>query len=534
MKRLLSLLLVVLFLGSVLAACTGKPAAGDENAFVIGLDSDIIRLDPALAYDFTTNPVVNQITQGLLVFDEENKLQPLLASSWEQVDDLTYVYQIRDDVTFSDGTPMTMDDVIYSMERHQDEAVNSYLGWMYDSVKTIEATGDWELTVTLSQPDANWQYVPATTAGHVIEKAYAEKAGDKLGDAETGVVGTGPYVFESWKSGSEVVLVKNEAYWNTEDAGYFDKLVFKIVPDDTTRVTALKTGDLDCILPTPAAQMDLLDSDANITHVTSPGFGVTFLAFNTQKEPFNNAAVRHAIEMAIDFDAIQTGLVKQAGDPSTALPSSNALFTIEPERWTTYLEQAPKHKLDVDAAKALLAEAGYPEGFTCDLMVNEDGLRNDIALVINQNLAAIGITANIVKVSGDEHTRYQFGDAETLDENGLRGYDMIIAGWEADFPDPAGNLQPLYQGGISSNTADYNNAALNALIAKQSAESDPTVRNDLLFQAMDIAVADMPYLFLFYPIKSIAINSAYEGVYMNASWIWNIHFQGVHPVAEAQ
>jgi len=186
----------------------------------------------------------------------------------------------------------------------------------------------------------------------------------------------------------------------------------------------------------------------------------------------------------------------------------------------------------VDGARALLAEAGYPEGFTCDLMVNEDGLRNDIALVINQNLAAIGITANIVKVSGDEHTRYQFGDAETLDENGLRGYDMIMAGWEADFPDPAGNLQPLYQGGSSYNSADYNNAAVNELITKQAAESDPTVRNDLLFEAMEIAVEDVPYLFLFYPVKGIAINKEYTGVSMNASWIWNIHFQGVHPVAE--
>ena len=533
MKRMLSALLAVLFLASVLAGCTGKPTAGDENTFVIGLDSDIIRLDPALAYDFTTNPVVNQITQGLLVFDEENQLQPLRASSWEQVDDLTYVYQIRDDVTFSDGTPMTMDDVVYSLERHRDEAVSSYLGWMYDNVDTI-TTGEWELTVKLSQPDANWQYVPATTAGHVVQKAFAEEAGDKFGDATTGLVGTGPYVFESWKSGSEVVLLKNEAYWNTEDAGHFEKLIFKIVPDDTTRVAALKTGDLDCILPTPAAQMDLLDNDENITHATAPGFGVTFLAFNTQKEPFNNVAVRQAIGMAIDFDAIQNGLVKQAGDASTALPSSNALFTVESERWMAYLDKAPAHTFDVEGAKALLAEAGYPEGFECNLMVNEDGLRNDIALVINQNLAAIGITANIVKVSGDEHTRYQFGDPETLDENGLRGYDMIMAGWEADFPDPAGNLQPLYQGGNSSNTADYNNAAVNTLLIEQAAESDPTVRNDLLFAAMDIAIADMPYLFLFYPVKGIAINKDYTGVSMNASWIWNIHFQGVQPVAEAE
>ena len=137
---------------------------------------------------------------------------------------------------------------------------------------------------------------------------------------------------------------------------------------------------------------------------------------------------------------------------------------------------------------------------------------------------------NINKVSTDEHTAYQFG--EKLDANGLRDYDMIMAGWEADYPDPSGNLTPLYQGGNSSNAAAYQNDEVDKLIADQAQSSDPTQRNDDMFQAFDIITQDVPYVFLYYPVKNIAMNKAYTGVTMNASWIWNIHFQSVHPVSE--
>ena len=132
-------------------------AAEGESTFTIALDSDIVALDPIYAYDFTTNPVVNQITESILKFDTEGSLQPSLASSWEQVDDVTYTYQIRDDVTFSDGTPMTMDDVLFSVNRNLDPEYGSYLNWMFDSVDSIEQTGDWELTVRLKEPSVNWQ-----------------------------------------------------------------------------------------------------------------------------------------------------------------------------------------------------------------------------------------------------------------------------------------------------------------------------------------------------------------------------------------
>lgn len=533
-SRILALVLCVAMLATVLTACGGSgsgdnSAAADKDTFTVALDSDIVKLDPAFAYDFTTNPVVNQITQGLLTFDEENQLQPMLASSWEQVDDVTYVYQIRDDVTFSTGDPMTMDDVLFSLERTMDADTASYLGWMFDNVASIQQTGDWELTVTLSEPDATWQYVPGTTACHIISKAHAEEVGDQLGTPDGGLVGTGPYKFVSWQNGTSVELTRNENYWG-EDAGYFENLTFKIITEDTTRVTALQTGDVDCTVAPPENMLDVIAGDSNLTMTSSSGFGVTFLAFNTEKAPFDNADVRNAIYTAIDLDTIYSSLIKSAGEPASVLPNSAALYGTESQAWTEYAANAPQHTYDVEAAKALLAEAGYADGFTCALTINDNSLRNSMALAIQEQLAEIGITVTINKVSTDEHTAYQFG--EILDANGLRDYDMLMAGWEADYPDPSGNLLPLCQGDNSSNAAAYNNETVTGLINQQLKLSDPTERNDLLFQALDIVAEETPYIYLYYPVKNIAMNSAYEGVTMNASWIWNIHFQDVHPVAQ--
>lgn len=541
-RRIIALAACAALMLAALSACgggPGDPASGGANldangganagkdTFTIALDSDIVALDPAFAYDFTTNPVIIQITQGLLTFDEDNQLQPMLASGWEQVDELTYVYQIRDDVTFSDGSAMTMEDVIYSMERVADPATASYLGWMYDNVASIEQTGDWELTVTLSSPDATWRYVPGTTACHVISKAHAEAAGDKLGTPEGGLIGTGPYKFVSWQNGSSVELTRNENYWGG-DAGYFERLVFRIITEDATRVTALQTGDVDCTVAPPENMLEVMQGDENLTLTSSSGFGVTFLAFNTAKAPFDSAEVRNAIYAAIDLETIYTALVKNAGEPSTALPSSSALFSIEPERWSAYAAGLPAHTYDPDAAREMLARAGYAGGFDCSITISDNSLRESIALAIQDQLGQVGINVTIDKVSTDEHTAYQFGDI--LDAGGLRDYDMLMAGWEADYPDPSGNLQPLYQGGNSSNAAAYDNEEVTALIARQIQSSDPSERNDLMFQAFDIITADTPYVFLYYPVKNIAINKAYTGVTMNASWIWNIHFQDVHPV----
>ena len=524
MKKLLAGVLSAAVAVSMIGSAQITFAAEDENTFTIALNSDIVALDPAFAYDFTTNPVVNQITQGLLTVNENNELEPQLASSWEATEDVTYVYQIRDDVTFSDGTPMTMDDVLFSLERIKNPETASYLLWTFDNVDSFEQTGDWELTVHLKEPSATWKYIFATTAGHIISKEFYEANEDTFGTAESGLMGTGPYVFDSWTSGQEIVLVKNENYWDKDQEIEMDKLVFKIIPEDTTRASALMSGEVDFTPNTPSDMVETLKKSDNLEVQDVETMGIQFLAFNTQRAPFDDVNVRKAIASAIDLSSLQENIIKDAGKEGGCLPNSSVLYTINPDEWEDYVANADYTSYDLDKAKEYMAASEYADGFDCSMLITESSLSYSLGLAIQEALKELNINVELIKLSSDEHTAYQFG--EYFDEDGNRDYDMILAGWEADYPDVSGNIEPLlasYNAGEGgSNAAVYTNEEVDKLLKEQAASLDDEERNQKLFEVMDIVNQDTPYVFVMYPNRQATMNKAFTGYTMNASWIWNM------------
>ena len=469
MKKAICLLLSLLLMVCSFAGCGGGSTA---STFTVALGSDIVSLDPAFAYDFTTNPVVNQITEGLLTFDQDNQLQPCLAKSWEQKDDVTYVYQIRDDVTFSDGTPMTMDDVMFSIERTMNPDTASYVQWMFSAVKAVEQTGDWELTVTLNAPSVTWKYMFGTTAGHIISKDYYEAHKDNFGTPEGGILGTGAYQYDSWKRGQEVVLVKNENYWNTETPATMEKLVFKIISEDTTRVTALQSGQVDFTIEVPTDMIDTLRSSENITLESVDTMGITYLAFNTQRAPFDDVNLRRAISCAIDRESLQKNITKDAGTIGTALPNSSVLFTSEPERWEEYAQSHPGYTYDLEKAKQLLTEAGYPDGgFDMQLTyMSSKEEHKKICELYKSNLEQLGISVEIIGMPWDQ----QWEKAKSTNPEDRQ--DWLIINWWPDVATPSSWFQSLYhsEDDIIFNMSYVNNPELDALIA----EADKLSGND--------------------------------------------------------
>ncbi|MFV0466102.1 MAG: ABC transporter substrate-binding protein [Lachnospiraceae bacterium] len=479
------------------ATTTEIAADGTSDTLNVGLYAEILSLDSAFAYDFSTNPVVIQVTESLLYYDETDQLQNGLTESWEEVDPLTYVYNIKDNVTFSDGTPMTMEDVMFSLERYQDPDLASYLLWMYDSVESIEQTGDWQITVTLKQADALWKHTFATTAGHIHSKAFVEAAGDKYGTPEGGVLGTGPYVFTKWDVGSQIVLDYNENYWNKATDGEPDikHIVYQIIPEDTTRVLASTSGQIDINLSTPVEMLNDVETSSNVNLNKIASAGLEFLSFNCQKPPFDDVNVRRAISYSIDAVSLQENVVKDFGTMTNYIPVPKSLFLFEKETWIDYETTLTKYEYDLEAAKAALAASAYPDGFDCTITVDEKSITNSVALVLQQAVAQIGINATIEKVSNDEVVSLQFGSG--IDENGVRPYDIAIFEWSSDFPDPSGVLTPLYAstngGDGGSNSSAYSNLEVDALLQAQAASSDEAERTELMIQALDIINAEAPY-----------------------------------------
>ncbi len=527
-SRVLTAVLAVGLLAlAVLTGC-GKSSGTEKATLSVALAGDIVSLDPAFAYDYTTNPVVNQITEGLLAYDADSKVMPKLAKSWKADNPTTYVYEIRSDVKFSDGTPMTMEDVLFSLNRVMDPATASYLGWMYSNVDSITPTGDWQITIKLKRPDALWQYTLATTAGHVVSKAYHDAHAENFGKPDGGVMGTGAYVYKSWTTGSEIVLERNPNYWDKSAKIEVEKIVFKIIPENTTRVTAMITGQVDFAIDPPVDMLDQITASKAVNVATLDGFGIDFIAFNCERKPFDDANVRRAIYSAIDRQAISKNIIKDTGTPANSLPMSKALWTIETDKWEKFAKELPVYGYDLGKAKEYLAKSSAANGFDMGLICNEDSVKNSIVLAVQENLKALNINVSIEKVSADELISIQFGGRM---KDGKRDYDAMLAMWESDFPDPAGNLTSLYssanKGEGGSNTAAYSNDPVQQLIEAQTVSTDAGERTRLMQQAFTLANEDAPYVMVNYPKKILVTNKRISGFKLNAAWIWNLYMKDI-------
>lgn len=511
---------------------TKASASADSDTLNVGLYSDIISLDSAFAYDFVTNPVVSQVTEGLLYYDENDELQPYLCESWEEKDPTTYIYNVRDDVTFSDGSPMTMDDVLFSIQRYRDPDLASYLLWMYDSVDSIEQTGDWQFTVKLKQPDALWKHTFATTAGMIHSKAYVEEHPDDYGTATGGVLGTGPYVYDKWDVGNQITMSYNENWWN-KDAGepQVKKLNFLIIPEDTTRVMANTSGQVDINLSQPVDMLSDLESADGVGLVKIPSMGLEFLSFNCMKAPFDDVNVRKAIAYALDNEAMAENVVKDFGTLSNSMPVPDTLFLFEKDTWLDYQENCEDYVYDMDKAKEYLEKSDYPDGFTCTITVDQKSITNSIALIVQQQLAQLGIEASIEKVSNDEVVSLQFGSG--IDQDGIRPYDIGIFEWSSDFPDPSGVLTPLYMsrnaGDGGSNSCAYSNEEVDELLSEQAASTDDKERTDLMLKALDIINDEVPNYIWTHQNWLFGVSDRITGgvSQLTGSWFWNFYVKNI-------
>jgi len=508
-RNKVALTLIVAAIAAATVSCGN--ASGKSRTLTVGLNNDIVALDPAFGYDNNTNGVINNITEGLLVYDKDNQVQPKLAKSVEaKADGLSYVYEIRNDVKFSDGSPLTVDDVLFSLERYRDPATASYVNWVFTNVKSIEKTGDWQVTITLKKPDALWKDALATTAGQIVSKKYYEEHKANFGKPDGGVLGSGPFVFKKWTTGSEIQLERNKGYWDKSRKFDIDKIVFKIIPEDVSRIAALKAGQIDVFISPPLNLLDQLREAKDIQLTYAESFYYYFVAFNAQRKPFDDPNVRKALYYAIDRKSIYDNIVKDAGVLANALPFGPGLWTFERDKFEAYAKASPAYDHDPAKAKELLAKTKVPKGFSFTLIYADDALRNALALSVQQSLKEIGVDVKLNKLTRAEAFGHQFGGKL---KNGKRDYDVLLSGWVSDFPDPTGNITPLYgsanvgQGG--SNAAGYSNPKLDKILEEQGAVQDPAKRFEILVKALDIINDEVPYANLFYPKAILASGKKY-------------------------
>ncbi len=487
--------------------------AQEGTAITFGLESDPRAIEPALGYDFTANVPICNITEGLMALDDANNLIPMLAETFDQPDPLSYVYTIRDGVTFHDGSPLTVADVLASIERVRNPAIASPMAWMFDPVDTIAQTGDKQITITLKSASGSFKYVASVTAMHVMPKALIDSTPDQPTQSP---IGTGPYKFVKWDAGSEIELEKNTSYWQ-EGKPYFDKATFKIVTDPTTRSTGLKTGDLNMVRDIPPDQLDVVRGIDTVQLLDTVGFSINMIAMRNDQEPFNDPKVRQAISMAIDVDSIMTNLVKDTGVRAHAT-------TVPPNMPDSATDQLQPVPFDLAKAKEALAASAAPDGFKTQLLVDaESTQRVAEAQAVQEMLKAINIEVEVVKVPQAERiTRLQQGDYE----------GMTFHEWGADFPDANGMLLPLFSSRSvppQNNQSYYSNPEVDALLDGAEAETDPEKRSQMLIEAQKKIAADMPIVWLDHFKWFLALDKTLTGYHIHPLFYWDSFLRDLKP-----
>ncbi|MCR5390570.1 MAG: ABC transporter substrate-binding protein [Lachnospiraceae bacterium] len=493
----------------------------------VALGGDMVKFDPAYCYDMYGLPVINQVCECLLRIElDENDnmvLKPCLAESYEVVSDKEYYFTIRDGVKFSDGTDFTVDDVIFSLTRMREVA---YAAQFYNNVDTIEAVDDKTVHITLSAPDASFLYTMGHQSGSAIfSKKFYEEHEDSFGDPNTGCVGTGPYAYESWTQGEEIVLTRNEYYW--DEGAYLDKVVYDIIPESVTQVAGLQSGDINFVLPVPIdAASTIMDIPSVTTQVEST-FGVDFIAFNCTEAPFDDVNVRKAMNYLFDSKSFAENVcngICEAGY-SGSIPES--LWLGDKSVWEEYQKSMETYDYDIEKAKECLAASAYPDGFTATITTDSNPVRYNAAIYMQSEAEKIGIHLEVEKISGEQLTARTFESP--------KNYQMICNYWGSDFPDPVGLVGCLFQsknadGG--SNFSNYMNEDFDKLIASQDSMTDPVERGKVFVEACKMLDEDCPWIMIDYANSTCAMSNDLTGYKVMGVWYLNDFTRLMHYVEE--
>lgn len=434
-------------------------------------------LDPGLVYDGGGNNfVAYQEADSLLRFGEDLKLEPGVASSWKQTSPTTYVYNLRSDVKFWDGHPVTPVDVAYSINRVQSKQLASPLASLASSgsIKKVVVTGPHQVTMYLTKANPIAHWLPATPVGQIVEKAFVEKMGSTFGTSVATTMCSGPYRPVTWNKGSAIIMRAVPNYWDKSLQPSIKQVTFSEISESTAIVAGLRSGDIDGTLDLSARDAATLQSDPNLSVAVAEGGSPNYISPNLLKGPFKNPLIRHAYTLAINRTGLASAINGSAAQPLKG-PVPPGLTTYQKAYLTSSYNALPLPVTpDIAAAKKLIQQANAA-GTKVTIAALSGGSIATVAAELQQAGAAIGLNITVRKLPSSDFFAESFSGKEP------RTYDALLNFWMPDFPDYSALLVPPF-GSVYSNVEGYFSPAYKALENKWAA-----TENESLAQAQALA-----------------------------------------------
>ncbi|GIP22880.1 glutathione ABC transporter substrate-binding protein [Paenibacillus sp. J22TS3] len=468
------------------SASTGQSGSAqtvskNKKDIVIAINANFITLDPHNTSDTHSITAARTMYEGLMGFDKDMNVVPVLADSYKISDDgLVYTFTLKQNIKFHDGTDFNAEAVKVNLDRIRDEKNNLKMRKSFAKVTKVEAPDAKTVVITLSEP-YNAFLNKMAMALIVSPKALKEQA-ENIGKNP---VGTGPFKFKEWVQGDRLVVVKNPDYWQ-KDLPKVESITFKPVPENGSRIAMLKTGEADFIYPMPTEQVSEVQGDSNIVIDKVDSTIVRYVTLNTMKKPFDNVKVRQAINYAINKDAYIKVVKSGLGAKLDSTMSSK----------TQYYSKQSGYDYDVEKAKSLLAEAGYPEGFTAEIWGENDSETMKGMQFIQQQLALVGIKLDVKSMEGGTLSE-QINSAATPEQAKIQ---MWYVSWSPSSGDADGATRGLFSSEMfppaGSNTAYYKNPNVDKWIADANKATDPNQAKTIYADIQKTIWEDAPWVFM--------------------------------------
>ncbi len=478
-----SRLLKFVALGAFATLMAGTSLAEAEGVLSIGRREDSTTFDPIMtAQNIDFWVFMNVYDQLVRVDRTGTKLEPGLAESWTvSPDGLTYTFTMRD-AKFSDGSPITSEDAAFTLTRIRDDE-GSLWSDTYKIIANIETPDPKTLIVTLSAPSAPFLSTLAMPGTAVVSKAGMESMGQEA-YAESPVA-SGAFIVKEWLRGDRVVLEKNPNFWEA-DRVQLDGVEWISVPDDNTRMLKMQAGELDAAIFVPFSRIAELQKDSKLKVLLDPSTREDALIINHSNPALAKKEVREALDMAIDKTAIVEAITFGIGEEANSYIPKGALY---------YYADNLRRPLDPVKAKELLAAAGASD-LTLNYIVNAgDEVDEQIAVLIQQQLAAAGVTVNLQKID----------PSQTWDTLVNGDYDLTVNYWTNDILDPDQKTTFVLGHDVNLNYyTRYENAEVKDLVAAARIEADPAKREAMYVKLQTIAKADVNWIDLYYsPYRNV-------------------------------
>jgi peptide/nickel transport system substrate-binding protein len=482
-----------LFTMALLENSLAQPKPGVPQKLIIAQGTDALTMDSHHVIDSPTASIMEHMVETLLELTPKGEIVPKLAEKWEVSADATeFTLKLRKGIKFHDGEPLNAEAVKVNFDRRLDPKAATKFGFLVAQIESITVIDEYIVKIKTKAPFAPMLSNLTHSTNGIISPVALKASWDK---PLTKPAGTGPFIFKEWVPGNKLVMARNDAYWGKKST--LTEVTYRVIPDDASRVVALETGEVHVAVRIPPFDIPRIKANPKLTVVHTPSVRTIYMGFNCLKEPFTDKRVRQALNYAVNKEAIVKHMLGGVGRVSDA-PISPGLFGYTPTK--TY-------EFNIEKAKALLAEAGFPKGFETTLhpAVGRYYMDVSVATAVAADLLKVGVKADIKMMEWGTYLPFILRDKEVVE------HKLYVLGWGTITGDADYGLLPLFHSGEwpkkGMAASFYKNEKVDQLLEGGRKTADPEQRKKFYKEAMEILMDEAPWLYLHSEVQVTGVSA---------------------------